>query len=385
MRYSQRGQARRLAANRHLRLSHGPGTSTDSFAQLAETLLRSRDLLRAIFDQVHDGLALVGRDRTVLAANLALARLYGTTPAALVGSVLATDHPLGVLMLRALAERRPVNERRQITTSDGQARTLDIQLIPQLDLNQSVEQVVLHVVDTTEQAQAAALVLQNEQLASSRRLAGSVAHRLNTPLQAAQNYLYLLDEHVAPDERGKTLRLVTTELDRMAQLVRSMLEFQQTDGPHQTPISVGDLVERALLVTGGYLQRLRVTITCDMGPDLPVLFAHGDELLIALVNLILHAVETMADEGMLRVAATVHVGDDGKPAALRLEVGQVGARHAPGASGRAATNYGDGRIELSRRIVEQCGGALAFEARHDGARSAVIVLPLVVPLPVPAI
>lgn len=386
MRYSQAARARQRAANRHLRPPPGVAEAPDdTLTRLVETLLRSRDLLRTIFDQVNDGFALVGLDRRVLAANVALARLYGTTPARLVGSVLSPEHPVSALLSRALEARRALVERHQLCDAAGNLWTLDIQLTPLANADMQVEQVVIHIIDASQQALAGALALENVQLASSRRLAGSVAHMLNTPLQALQNYLYLIGEHGDPDERGRLLERSNRELDRMALLVSRMLEFQQEESTQQLQLSVDDLVERTLLVTGGQLQRLRVNVSCDLGPGLPLLFCDGDHLLMAMVNLVMYAAETIQGDGALQISARGQETGGGKPAAIRIEVARTGRPQPAGGAGGPAVDQHDGRIELSRHILEKFGGVLTLAHRVDGGRSAVITLPLALPAPVPAI
>ena len=84
-----------------------------------------------------------------------------------------------------------------------------------------------------------------EGMAAAGKIAASVAHEINNPLEAVTNLLYLLQiGQIGEAERGY-LEMAQRELRRIAEITTHTLKFyRQPSGP--TPTSVPDLLDSAL-------------------------------------------------------------------------------------------------------------------------------------------
>jgi two-component system NtrC family sensor kinase len=178
-------------------------------------------------------------------------------------------------------------------------RMLDIQILPLIGPEQTVDQVIVHVIDVTERLQLEALVIQNEHFAARGRLAATVAHEVNTPLQSIRNCLYLAGK-AQGQQRDTYLELASEELERISTIVRKLLDVKH-HGDESTPalINLNTLIERVLLLTGGTLASYGIDIERNFSPTRPMVFGYANHLTQVLLNIILNAVDAMPDGGKL--------------------------------------------------------------------------------------
>jgi PAS domain S-box-containing protein len=288
----------------------------EALRQSENHLRRSRDALRALFDGLDDSLLLLDSIGKILAVNQAMSSLLGENQENLVGQYWKTlclhpNHAFpGKSALKTLHDGRARRYREHYTGSNGQTRVLDIQTLPLIGPETPVDQVIVHVVDVTERLQVEALAIQNEHFAARGRMAASIAHEVNTPLQSIQNCLYLA-EKASTTQRTTYLGLAREELDRISTIVRQLLDLQQPDENHSpTHINLNALVERVLLLTGGILANHGIDVERELVEDPPLLLGHADHLTQVLLNIILNAVDAMPDGGKLHIQTLVQPTDE---------------------------------------------------------------------------
>src|SRR3989338_3220193 len=87
----------------------------------------------------------------------------------------------------------------------------------------------------------------HERLATIGKLAGGIAHEFNNPLDGVIRYTNLCLEHIKDDEvvRGYLLE-IKHGLDRMANIVRNLLDCSRSDLPHRVKVEIPGTIERVL-------------------------------------------------------------------------------------------------------------------------------------------
>jgi signal transduction histidine kinase len=156
---------------------------------------------------------------------------------------------------------------------------------------------------TTQLKEKQAQVIRAEKMAAVGRLAGSVAHEVNNPLQAITLHLQLIAEDgLSPDSQSQ-LAIVQHELDRIANLVQRLLDFQRPKHGEKTCQHVSQLLEDVLTLAGKQLQQGQVTAACDINPSLPTIMAVGDQIKQVFLNLVLNAAQAMPEGGTLEISA----------------------------------------------------------------------------------
>jgi PAS domain S-box-containing protein len=154
--------------------------------------------------------------------------------------------------------------------------------------------------DITEQHRAEEALRRTEKLAATGRLAASIAHEINNPLEAVTNLVYLAKKQ--PQNLDRYLQLAEHELDRIAQITRNTLGFYR-DSASSAAVDVSEVLQEVARLYERKLQFKRVSLLPEYGNDLTIL-AYPGELRQIFANLIANAIEALPDRGCLRIRAS---------------------------------------------------------------------------------
>jgi PAS domain S-box-containing protein len=149
-----------------------------------------------------------------------------------------------------------------------------------------------------------AQLVQSEKLAATGRLAMSLAHEINNPLQAIQNCLHLVLEFPLPEDRKLDyLRMAREEVERLSILVQSMLDFYRPARGGPLVANVRAVLDRVLALADQKLRtsQIETRISCPAEPLL--VHAPPDQLGQVFLNLIMNAAEAMEQGGTLHIEA----------------------------------------------------------------------------------
>lgn len=268
----------------------------------------SRNLIRGVIDSVPMGLALIGSDGIILAANRALSDLFGFEPAALVGMRYGAalgawaDSPAS----HSLASGKPERVRRSLLRPDGAQVLQEIASIPLFDAAGRPHQVVEVWEDITERVALQTQLVRAEKLAAIGQLAASIAHEVGNPLQAIQGFLSLFLEQCPPNTPNQRyLQLAEEEIERIVQVLARLRDLYRPRADVFSQVDLNELVDGVLLLTSKQLERARIRILLELSPELPKVRAVGDQLKQVLLNLVLNAAEAMSNGGLLHVQTYV--------------------------------------------------------------------------------
>ncbi|HZQ20043.1 MAG TPA: ATP-binding protein [Terriglobales bacterium] len=158
----------------------------------------------------------------------------------------------------------------------------------------------------SQRKQAQQALIQAEKLAAAGRLAATIAHEINNPLEAVTNYLFLARKNPAvPPEVRRHLDIVDEELDRVAHIAQQTLGFYRDNSEPQY-VEVTKSIEGVLTIYERKLQYKNLRVETDFTPDLNVWVLQG-EFRQAISNLIANAIDASSDGG--RILIRTHIRD----------------------------------------------------------------------------
>jgi PAS domain S-box-containing protein len=352
---------------------------------LNRVLQRSRDLMRTLLDALQDGLLLLDAQGRVLALNHRFAELLEDRTTDVVGlhwmefSETTQFLPFSWEQAQtALREGQPQHRRERYTLPDSAVRILDITLFPIANGEDAAEQLIVHIADVSERLQLEAQVLEQERFAASARLAATVAHEVNSPLQAVESCLHIA-ERANEKRRAEYLQIAREEVIRVGQILRQLLEVFQPALPRRVPVDINALIERVILLMGSTLARQGVAVEVDGLRSLPLVWCHGDEITQVLINLVMNAAQAMPRGGMLELRTRFRPAPD----EVTIDISDTGQGMTKELQARIFepffTTKSDGNgmgLAVCQKIVQRHQGSLTVHSVLDAGTTFTIRLPV---------
>jgi PAS domain S-box-containing protein len=182
-----------------------------------------------------------------------------------------------------------------------------------------------------------AQLLQAEKMGAVGRLAASIAHEINNPLQSIQGLLALLAEQVGhnghAEELNHYLSVVNDEIERIAWVVRDMRSFSRPATASWEMTDVLAILENVLKLAAKQLEQSEIVVQWPKPEELPLIWANADHLKQVFLNLVLNAMDAMPQGGRLLVTTAVgemiNRDQDGAIPAIRVEFSDTGIGMSP--------------------------------------------------------
>jgi PAS domain S-box-containing protein len=257
---------------------------------------------------------------------------------------------------------------------------------------------IIVIRDVSQQKQLHAQLLENERFVTSGRLVTSVAHEINTPLLSLDFSLEMAQ--IAPaHEYHAFLADAREEIQRIARIVRQLLDLYRPGGDTYAQVDVSLLLERILLLTGKWVRDHRIVIQQDLVDAPPAVLGQADELMQVVLNLLFNAVNAMPEGGILSVQTRVLCVQEAGPYAYTAEhvkclaidkpthvlivIKDTGVGIAPDVRERIFEPFFTTRengvglgLAISTQIVQQHGGYFKVESVPGEGSVFSVILPV---------
>jgi two-component system NtrC family sensor kinase len=170
-------------------------------------------------------------------------------------------------------------------------------------------------------------VLHIEKMASLGKLASTVAHELNNPLEAILTYARVIARRLKKDpvkqeniaSSLEDIEFIANETSRCGNIVKNLLLFSKKQVAELAIVPVRQVVEKATHLMQHHFAISNVTLETDFAADDPRITCDENQIQQALIALFVNAVEAMQGGGTLRVrtlrqpdrSVTIEVSDSG--------------------------------------------------------------------------
>lgn len=188
----------------------------------------------------------------------------------------------------------------EIVRSEGappERRYLDFSYAPLRDADNSISGVIVLGIDQTEAQQAHKALLQSEKLAAVGRLAASIAHEINNPLESVTNLLFLARNSEALPQVHDYLDTAEVELRRVSAITHQTLSFHKQSSTPRV-VSCLDLIGSVVNIYQSRLANAGIAVEKRKRAAQSVLCYDG-EIRQVLNNLVANSIDAMPRGGRL--------------------------------------------------------------------------------------
>ena len=277
-----------------------------------------------------------------------------------------------------------------IDPEGGRSLPMEITAREVLDATGQVTAVVSILHDLTEireleRRRVEQQLFQSEKLAAVGRLAASIAHEVNNPLEAIKNALYLMQQATGDgDKNSRFLEIARKETERVSHIIRQMLGFARRPGEVDW-VDVNQLLEETLVLLEKKMRQLRIRITRRFDEELPPIRARADQLRQVFLNLIINAQQAIMGDGEIVISTSRYEQALQPSIVVQLSDSGIGIAEDDLArifdpffsTGKKGTGLG---LWVTQDIVRQHGGRI--EVSSEVGRGTVFSIVLQVESPV---
>jgi signal transduction histidine kinase len=143
---------------------------------------------------------------------------------------------------------------------------------------------------------------QSEKLAAVGQVTATMAHQIGTPLNSISGYIQLMrqDGNLQPKDQDR-LRIVESQLDRLADSVKNLLSFTRQPKPQLKSLEVNEVLEELIRLSEPWFLARNVRLTTHLSPNLPPISGDPTQLQTLFLNLITNALDAMPKGGALTI------------------------------------------------------------------------------------
>ena len=217
------------------------------------------------------------------------------------------------------------------------------------------------------------------------KLSGELAHELNQPLNAIQNYVGSLEKILSSspvlDSATSILKQLNNEIARAAKIIRRTRDFVSTGTHRSEELDLSELVSDTALMLKGEARRRGMTIQIVDNANESLFLGDPIRLQQVLVNLVLNGLEAMVDHSGSDNRAVIEVAKTSQRISIAVHDSGCGVKESERERlfdaffTTKATGLGMG-LAISRGIIEDHKGTLTYQPRESGGSTFVIELPI---------
>ncbi|HZI20381.1 MAG TPA: ATP-binding protein [Pyrinomonadaceae bacterium] len=223
-------------------------------------------------------------------------------------------------------------------------------------------------------------LFESEKLAAVGRLAASIAHEVNNPLEAIKNSLYLMTSSKNIEQHARFLEVARKETERVSHIIRQMLGFARRSGEAEA-VDLNHLLEETLILVEKKMKQERVEVVCHFDPALPAVRARADQLRQVFLNLLLNAQQAIEGAGTITVRTAPYA--QALHPSVAVEVSDTGRGIAAADLDRVFEPFFSTRpkgtglgLWVTHDIVRHHGGRIEVESTPGEGTTFRVVVPV---------
>jgi PAS domain S-box-containing protein len=345
--------------------------SAERLSELAAIVASSDDV---ILSKNLDGIITSWNDAATRVLGYTAGEMIGTSILKLIPEHLHSDEKTIIENIRA--GRRVEHFETVRLTKSGQLLDVSITVSPVKDALGRVIGASKILRDISTRKRMERSLLQAEKIAATGRMAATIAHEINNPLEAVMNLLFLLRPKVSDEDGLNYLATAESELGRVSHIAKQTLGYYREHAAASVA-SLAEIAEHAMTIYEPRCTAAGIAVEKSLLSSRKVVLRRG-EMMQVISNLIVNAIYAMPGGGTLSIS----VSDTTNPAdGVALNVADNGAGIAQDVlpkvfdaffTTRATVGTGIG-LFIAKNFIEGHGGQISIESHTQPEKHGTTV------------
>lgn len=252
--------------------------------------------------------AIISKDLTgrVTSWNPAATRILGYTSAEMIGAPILTIIPEelhsdeAIILAKIRAGQRIEHFETIRLRKDGKRLDVSLSISPVRDESGQIVGAAKILRDISARKALEFSLLQAEKIAATGRMAATIAHEINNPLEAIVNLLYLARERATDPAQAEYLAAAESEVARVSHIAKQTLGYYR-DPTSVVSTSLSDIAAEAIRIYEPRCSAAGIRIERQLDPSPDIVLRKG-EIMQVLSNLITNSIYAMPSGGTLSIA-----------------------------------------------------------------------------------
>jgi len=341
--------------------------------------------LAAIVESSDDAIVSKDLNGIVTSWNKSAERIFGFKADEIIGKSILTIIPPELhgdepgILARIRAGKRIEHFETVRVKKNGERVDISLTVSPVKDQHGNIVGAAKIARDITHQKKLEAALRTTERLASVGRLAATVAHEINNPLEAITNFIYLAKQQPGLSEKlQRYLNNADQELRRVAHIAQQTLGFYR-DNSKAADLPVGELIGDVLTIYERKVTYKQLRVQSDIEPGLRIKTV-GGEFKQVMSNLIANSIDASSEGGCIHIRARATRKPVSGVSGIQITVADSGAgisKHdqrelfTPFFTTKKDVGTGLG-LWITKDLVEKKGGNIRFRSRDQKPSGTVM-------------
>jgi PAS domain S-box-containing protein len=274
--------------------------------QAEKELSRQKQLLRTTLDVTPDMVALLDENLVYQAANKAFCSYFRFTEEDVLGK---TDFDI---FSEAQADQNYHEDMQILQTGKPMSKEISVKhgdtviwfhiLKVPVYAEGKISGLLLTARDITVIKQYQERLVQSQKMEDLGRLAGGVAHEINTPLGIILGYAQMLLEDVEPESQmAADLRIIEKQTKICSNIVSDLLGFSRQNQTTRTEVDINESIQEVISLVEHTFKLSQVRIFHDYDPNIPEIEGDKDKLKQVWLNLLNNAFDAVKQNGCIKI------------------------------------------------------------------------------------
>ncbi len=357
--------------------------------QAEEALRESQEQLKKMFESVTDGISVIDLNGVITEVNQRMVEIHEfDSKDDIVGKnamelVVPREYErIAANMKQAIKQGKVSGVEYTLLKANGTEFPAELSTSVLRDASGNAVGHITIVRDITERKGMQEQLMLTDRLASIGELASGIAHELNNPLTSVIGFSQLLMERDIADDFKEDLKLVHSEAQRAAGIVKNLLTFARKHAPVKQLTQINSVIEDVLRLRAYEQKVSNIEIGRQFATDLPEVMVDHFLIRQVFLNLVINAEYFMAAEhnkGMLTITTEradntirISIADDG-PGISRENLSRIFNPFFTTKEVGKGTGLG---LSICHGIVAEHGGSLHARSQLGKGATFVVELPI---------